>query len=187
MPLNIKSGYNYTATLPVQGCIDRGSDVTVHCNRTVLVLSVSLVSGKQSLLMQVKFAFHHQQRVLQWRRINNSSFSSKFSQSANKLHSLVCQWLTFYEYQTRKRRSEIPVVLITMQLLIHFTLTIQRAVKNQLMCLCSLDTHLFLSCEGMCAGFGGGGLDHSFLRIRLMTAFHLTILHSGKGFLFGFF
>lgn len=53
--------------------------------------------------------------------------------------------------------------------------------------MCSLDTHLFLSCEGMCAGFGGGGLDHSFLRIRLMTAFHLTILHSGKGFLFGFF
>lgn len=39
----------------------------------------------------------------------------------------------------------------------------------------------------MCAGFGGGRLDHSFLRICLMTAFLLTILHSGNGLSFAFF
>lgn len=67
----------------------------------------------------------------------------------------------------------------------HLPLIIQRAVQNHLVCLCIHKIHIyFCHVREVCDEFGGGGLDHSFLKIHLMTAFFLTIPHSGNGLLF---
>lgn len=48
-------------------------------------------------------------------------------------------------------------------------LTIRRAVQNHLVCLCIHKIHIYFCHVREVYEFGGGGLDHSFLKIHLVT------------------